>query len=140
MAYVPASLRRIVRERARFYCEYCQNQELVTGGVFHVEHIFPEKLGGKTESNNLAWSCVRCNLNKGTRTRFRDPVSERIVPLFNPRKQSWSRHFRWNSDGTRILGRTRSGRATVIALNMNHPAIVLSRAIWVKMGIHPFSD
>lgn len=140
MAYVSASLRWEVRERAQFRCEYCQSQELVTGGIFHIEHIFPETFGGKTKLDNLALSCARCNLNKGTRTRFRDPVSGRIVELFNPRRQVWSRHFRWSSDGTRILGRTRSGRATVIALRMNHPAIVLSRAVWSKMGIHPPSD
>ena len=140
MTYIPTSLRREIRERAQFRCEYCQSQGLITGGIFHIEHIFPETFGGKTESDNPALSCARCNLNKGTRTRFHDPVSGRTVVLFNPRKQSWLRHFRWSGDGTRILGRTRSGRVAVIALNMNPPAIVLSRVVWVRMGIHPLSD
>lgn len=57
--------------------------------------------------------------------------------LFNPRRQKWMRHFRWSDDGARIIGRTRSGRATIAALRMNHAAIVLSRSIWVSAGIHP---
>ena len=137
MAHISDKLRREVAERAGYRCEYCHSQELVTGGPLHVDHILPEKLGGSTELNNLAFSCARCNLYKGTRTRFRDPVSGRFVLLFNPRRQKWTRHFGWSHDGARIVGRTRSGRATIIALNMNHATIVLSRSVWVSASIHP---
>ncbi len=137
MAYVSASLRAAVIARGRHRCEYCRSPEAITGGPLHVEHVLPEILGGLTLVFNLAAACARCNLHKGTRTRFRDPVSGRVVSLFNPRLQKWRRHFVWSEDGTRIPGRTRSGRATVQALNMNHPTIVMARGMWVDFGIHP---
>jgi hypothetical protein len=39
------------------------------------------------------------------------------VPLFNPRRHKWRRHFRW--DGPILVGQTPSGRATVVVLEMN---------------------
>jgi hypothetical protein len=140
MAYIPPHLRQSVVERAAHRCEYCQSPELIIGGPMHVEHIVPQIRGGSTDFDNLALACARCNLHKATRTRYRDPVSGRTVLLFNPRIQTWRRHFAWSEDGTRILGRTQSGRATVIALNMNHPTIVLSRSVWVNLGLHPSAD
>lgn len=137
MATVSTRLRRIVAERASFRCEYCQSRELVTGGPFHIEHIIPIVLGGTTSADNLAYSCARCNLFKGQRVRYRDPVSGRIAPVFNPRMQAWARHFYWSSDGTRVIGRTRTGRTTIVLLQMNHPTIVQTRSIWVQCGLHP---
>lgn len=137
MAYIPSALREGVVERAQHRCEYCQSPELVTGGPLHIEHIFPEALGGLTTPDNLALSCARCNLQKGIRTHHRDPISERLVLLFNPRTQKWSRHFTWRGNGTHIQGRTQTGRATVSALNMNHPTIVRARGMWISLGIHP---
>lgn len=137
MAYIPPRLRREVAERANDRCEYCQSQEAITGGPMHVEHIIPEIAGGPTTLDNLALACARCNLHKGRRMRARDPVSGRTVPLFDPRRQQWSRHFTWSADRTRIIGRTRSGRATLVALNMNHPTIVLARSVWIELGLHP---
>lgn len=137
MAHIPQELRRQIAERASNRCEYCHSTELVTGGPFHIEHVMPEARGGATETNNLAFACARCNLHKGQRMRSYDPVSRQLVPLFNPRKQQWWRHFGWSRDGTRIIGRTRTGRSTVIALQMNHPTIVRARSLWVSCGIHP---
>ena len=137
MAYIPPGLRREVAGRANHRCEYCQSQEMITGGPMHVEHIIPEAAGGPTLLDNLALACARCNLHKGRRMRAWDPVSGRSVLLFNPRRQRWSRHFTWSADGTRLVGRTRSGRATVLALKMNHPTIVLARTVWIELGIHP---
>lgn len=137
MAYISEQLRRQVAERANYRCEYCHSNELVTGGPFHVEHITPEVLGGVTETDNLAYACARCNLHKGQRVRAQDPVSRRAAPLFNPRRNRWSRHFSWSSDGTRIVGRTRTGRSTLVALRMNHPTIVRARSLWVRCDIHP---
>lgn len=137
MATASEQLRRQVAERADQRCEYCHSSELVTGGPFHIDHVRPEVLGGATEVENLAYACARCNLHKGQRTRSHDPVSGRSAPLFNPRKQRWARHFIWSPDGTRVIGRTRTGRSTVIALQMNHPIIVRARSLWVSCGIHP---
>jgi hypothetical protein len=46
------------------------------------------------------------------------------VPLFHPRQHSWDEHFAWNVEGIEIIGLTPTGRATVVALNMNDPLIV----------------
>lgn len=137
MAHISEQLRRQVAERADYRCEYCHSTELVTGGPFHVDHVRPETLGGATELDNLAYACARCNLHKGQRVRSRDPVSGQSVTLFNPRRQRWAIHFRWSVDGARVIGRTRAGRSTVIALQMNHLTIVRARSLWVGCGIHP---
>lgn len=137
MAYVSPALRREVAERACFRCEYCQSPERITSGPMHIEHIIPTVAGGRTELENLAYACARCNLHKAMRTYFIDPVSNRKQALFNPRTQRWSRHFSWSLDGVLVAGRTRAGRATVIALHRNHPTVVMSRSFWVRLGMHP---
>lgn len=140
MPYVPVAVRQTVAERARYCCEYCQSAERITSGPMHVEHIVPTAKGGVTGIENLAYSCARCNLHKATRTDFLDPFSRLITPLFNPRIQSWSEHFTWSNDRTRILGLTATGRVTIIALQMNDPMIIMSRTLWVSLGIHPPKD
>ena len=137
MAHISEQLRRQVAERADHRCEYCHSTELVTGGPFHVDHCRPETLGGATDMDNLAYACARCNLHKGQRVRSQDPVSGQSAPLFSPRRQRWTIHFRWSDDGTRAIGRTRAGRSTIIALQMNHLTIVRTRSLWVSCGIHP---
>ena len=57
---------------------------------------------------------------KGTQTDALDPETGQRVPLFDPRRQRWSEHFAWSEDGTRVLGQTPCGRATVLALQLNH--------------------
>ena len=61
--------------------------------------------------------CVFCNRDKGPNVAGVDPKTRKIVPLFNPRRHKWSRHFRW--DGPVLIGLTPSGRATVITLKIN---------------------
>lgn len=62
--YVPAELRREVRERANLNCEYCLQPE--DEGLFchEVEHIVAEKHQGNTASENLALACALCNNTK----------------------------------------------------------------------------
>jgi hypothetical protein len=40
--------RQLVVARAGGACEYCRLLELGTGVTFHIEHIVPRALGGKT--------------------------------------------------------------------------------------------
>jgi hypothetical protein len=82
-------------------------------------------------------ACRRCNEFKGQATTARDPLTNQIVPLFHPRTQTWSEHFAWDASGTRVIGLTATGRATVIALNMNNAVIVDARRRWVSVGWHP---
>jgi hypothetical protein len=78
-----------------------------------------------------------CNRFKGTRVAAFDSVTGDLVPLFNPRTQSWQEHFAWDDNGTLIVGRTPTGRATIIALKMNRASLVRAREMWVKAGWHP---
>ncbi|HEV3235853.1 MAG TPA: hypothetical protein VGZ25_02625, partial [Gemmataceae bacterium] len=58
--------------------------------------------------------------------------------LFNPRRQKWSRHFRWQ--GAIIIGRTSIGRATVATLAMNLPHRIAQRAALIAENGFPPSD
>jgi 5-methylcytosine-specific restriction endonuclease McrA len=78
----------LVRDRAGQRCEYCRlHQEHEPFYRFHVEHVVASVHGGTDEINNLALACHRCNEKKGTNLSARDPVSGKIVLLFNPRRQ-----------------------------------------------------
>jgi hypothetical protein len=140
MAYISATLRKQVAERARYRCEYCLSLELITGGLMHIEHIVPQSQEGTSELENLAYACARCNLHKATRTHYPDPLSEQRVSLFNPRQHKWTHHFEWSADATQIIGRTPTGRATVVALQINHLTIVKARSVWVNFDGHPPVD
>lgn len=140
MVYVSVTVRQQVAERAKYHCEYCRSAELITSGPMHVEHIRPVAKEGETVLENLAYACVRCNLHKSTRTSYLDPVSDQVVPLFNPRTEKWFQHFAWSRDGTRIIGQTSIGRATILALHMNQASVVMSRSLWVSLNLHPPKD
>jgi hypothetical protein len=96
------------------------------GATFHIEHVVPSSAGGSDSVDNLALSCPSCNLGKSNRVQVPDPETEQPVPLFNPRTDRWSDHFTWDEDW-RIVPLTLVGRATVAALNLNHPRRVLIR-------------
>ncbi len=125
-----ATRREIVRARARARCEYCRLPEALSGAVFHVEHIIPRSKGGADSESNRALACPRCNERKGALRDYRDPRSRKIVPLFHPRRHSWTAHFRRSSDHRMILGLTPTGRATVEALGLNSLSRQALRVIW----------
>jgi hypothetical protein len=106
-------------------------------GLLELDHIIPIAKGGTDAEDNLWLACRLCNGFKGTQTHARDPGTSRWVRLFNPRRQRWARHFLWSDDGTRIIGRTVCGRATVVALQLNHVIAVMVRREWVAAGWHP---
>jgi len=131
------SNRQLVFGRARDCCEYCKPQRRLIGMPLVVDHIMPQILGGSDELENLCACCYRCNEFKGARTAGRDPVTNELVSLFNPRTQLWHEHFRWENGGTHIIGRTGVGRATVLALRLNNDHVVESRALWITYDLHP---
>jgi hypothetical protein len=56
--------------------------------------------------------------------------------LFNPRSQVWADHFEWSSQSPVVLaGKTATGRATIVALQMNHPDILVVRTLLRRLGI-----
>jgi hypothetical protein len=133
--YVPAALRRLVRERAHDCCEYCLMPERLTLAPHWVDHIVAEKHGGRTEAINLALSCVLCNQHKGTDLTSIDPETGEITPLFNPRRDQWSAHFRLN--GAHIEPLTPTGRVTVRLLQLNHPNRIEERELLLRLGAIP---
>ena len=137
---VPKPLRARVTEQAHRRCGYCLTTELLIGAPMEIEHIIPTALGGQTEEGNLWLACSLCNEYKGVRVVAPDPLTDELVPLFNPRRQSWSEHFAWSEDFEQIVGRTAIGRATVVALRLNRPLLVRSRRIWAAAGLHPPRD
>jgi hypothetical protein len=60
-----------------------------------------------------------------------------MVPLFNPRRQRWERHFAWSENFIVIEGRTAMDRATVTALHLNRPELLNLRRILRTAGEHP---
>jgi hypothetical protein len=109
----------------------------LTGSPLTIEHIIPLAAGGPTTRENLWLACHRCNEFKADRTEALDPDSTVRVSLYNPRTQNWHEHFSWSPDGTTILGMTPTGRATVMALQLNNDVIVAARRFWVEVGRHP---
>ncbi len=102
-----------------------------------LDHIIPQAAAGLTTEENLWLACRRCNEFKGSQTQAYDPETGDQIPLFNPRRQIWREHFEWSENGAEILGKTPCGRATVVALQMNNPEIVVTRRLWVGAGWWP---
>src|SRR5438874_2220307 len=123
--------------RAGARCEYCRAPQVGCGYRFHLEHIVPTSLQGADDPANRALACMACNLAKGDRTAGRDPVTRRVLPLFNPRTQVWDDHFRWSDDCCEIIGRTAIGRATISALKLNKELLRNARRCWKIAGTFP---
>jgi hypothetical protein len=134
---IPWPVRRQVRDRAGDRCKYCRHPASHSCAPFVCEHVLPRVLGAGSTANELAWACPACNGHKYAKTQARDPQTGRTVPLFNPRRQQWSRHFAWSPDLLRIEGRTATGRATVAALHLNCPALINLRRALRAIGAHP---
>lgn len=135
--HIPPEVRKQIANEAGHRCGYCLTSRHFTAKILHVEHIIPLAAGGGTAIENLWLACDLCNSYKGTRSHAIDPLTRQTVPLFNPRQQTWQDHFAWNENSTRIVGLTPMGRATVVALRLNHPFQVEARGWWVKAGWHP---
>lgn len=128
-------LERQVAERAAERCEYCRMHQSLQGARFHLEHIVPIARGGATELQNLAWACPGCNLRKSDRIEAIDPVTGTSAQLFHPRMQTWSDHFTYEE--YHLVGLSASGRATVAALDLNHPRRILIRQAEQLFGLFP---
>jgi 5-methylcytosine-specific restriction endonuclease McrA len=129
--------RKLVAERAKHCCEYCQSQARFAIQPFSVEHILPKSLGGQATLGNMALACQGCNNHKYNKVEARDPVTGALVPLYHPRQHRWEDHFVWNEDYTLIMGTTPTGRATVEALRLNRQGLVNLRRVLYAMGEHP---
>jgi HNH endonuclease len=124
-----------VEARAIGRCEYCRMPQSLQGATFHLEHVMPLSRGGHSQLDNLAWACPSRNLHKANRIDVIDPDTGSRVPLFSPRSDDWDEHFRW--DGYGIVGQTLIGRATVAALELNHPRRIQIRQAEEVFGLFP---
>jgi 5-methylcytosine-specific restriction endonuclease McrA len=111
------SLQELVRQRAGNRCEYCHVPQERDRLPFEIDHIVAQDHSGTTSLINLCLCCFACNRHKGPNIAGVDPESNKIVPLFNPRRHTWARHFRWH--GPVLVGRTPRGRATIRVLKIN---------------------
>src|SRR5438876_809239 len=106
-------------------------------GATELDHLVPVCRGGETAEDNLWLACSGCNECKRDRVAAPDGETGQVVPLFDPRRQLWADHFEWSDNGIRVIGLTATGRATVVALQLNRPILVSARRMWVAVGWHP---
>ncbi|KYC36970.1 HNH endonuclease [Scytonema hofmannii PCC 7110] len=132
VTYIPAALRRLVEERARYRCEYCLLPQNISFFPHEIDHVIPEKHGGKTDAGNLAFTCWRCNRYKGTDLGSFDPQTGEFSFLFNPRIQQWTEHFAFEK--LKIVGLTPEGRTTAKLLQYNNDERLAERE---RLGEHP---
>ena len=134
-AHIPAALRRDVIARARNPCEYCGMPDDATLVSHEVDHVVAERHGGKTDRDNLAYSCFRCNRLKGTDLTSIDPQTGKITRLFDPRADKWQRHYRLaGSDNAIIEPLTAVGRTTAQFLRFNDIEWIMLRAELQRQG------
>ena len=134
---VSKEIKEQVAKRAGFCCEYCRSQLKFSSDPFSIEHIIPKSKGGSDEIDNLAYSCLGCNFKKYTRTEGIDPATGDLVPLFNPRNSKWEDSFLWDKGSINVIGRTKSGRATIDHLGLNRENLVNLRRILMQLKLHP---
>jgi 5-methylcytosine-specific restriction endonuclease McrA len=136
-AYLPAELRRKIRDHFANCCADCRTAEDLTVAIYECEHIVPRARGGESVFTNVCLACPTCDRYKADRTTATDPETQQAVDLFHPHRDVWSDHVSWNDDATEIVARTPAGRATIAALRMNRPQLTRVRRIWVAMSEHP---
>ena len=105
------------------------------GFTHEIDHVIARKHRGLTVADNLVLACFPCNNHKGPNIAGLDPLTGRMAALFNPRRQNWQRHFRW--DGPLLVGRTAIGRTTVAVLEVNLLDRVLLRQALLDEGVFP---
>ena len=135
MTHIPDSLRRAVIERANSCCEYCLVRAEETLFAHEVDHIIAEKHHGATELDNLCYACFKCNRYKGSDIASLDIETNAITPLYNPRRDRWSDHFRLKAAVIEPL--TPVGRVTMYLLQLNSDARLVRRKELIGLGAYP---
>jgi hypothetical protein len=131
------ALENLVWQRAEDRCEYCGMPQHLDPLPFEIDHIIPEFHHGPTIASNLCLSCFHDNRRKGTNLSGIDGKTRKLTQLFNPRRHSWSRHFKW--DGPVLVGRTAIGRVTIDVLGINQHLRVWQRRELIEEGVFPVS-
>lgn len=132
------ALEQAVRRRSNDACEYCRVPQFAFRQRFPIDHIIARQHGGATDVDNLALCCPRCNLYKGPNIASLDPLDGALTPLYHPRRDRMTDHFRW--EGALLIGLTPPGRATVRLLNINLHRRVLVRQWLSAEGVYPLVE
>jgi hypothetical protein len=126
-----------IKKEFNWRCAYCQMPAIYLPQGLQKEQIVPLSVEGLDVPKNICPACPNCNSHKAKKVFAIDPRSGKKVKLFNPRKQKWLEHFGWDKFGTKVMGRTPIGRATVAGLKINLPDLVAWRSIIVRIGGYP---
>jgi 5-methylcytosine-specific restriction endonuclease McrA len=129
--------REAIESRAGRRCEYCRAPQPATGIRYHLEHVFPESLGGTDEAGNLALACPTCNYYKSNHLLGLDEDGMAGRPLFNPRKDRWEEHFEFDAAAFHLRGKTPEARGTINRLRMNQAIQIEARRLWMELEIYP---
>ncbi|MGI8669239.1 MAG: HNH endonuclease [Aridibacter sp.] len=129
-----------IRQLAKNRCGYCLSQQEYVWDILEIDHIIPLTKGGKDDEENLWLICSTCNNSKYNKIEGFDLKTKQNAPLFNPRLQNWHEHFKWSKAASKIIGKTKIGRATISALNLNRERFIKVRKNWVFAGWHPPKD
>lgn len=132
-SYIPATLRRLVYERAKGICEYCLIPEIAVLVAHEVDHIISKKHGGQTALDNLALSCALCNKHKGSDLASFDHETAKIVPLYHPRRERWADHFQLSN--AEFIPLSQTGRVTIKLLLLNDPDRIEERKLLIEAGL-----
>jgi len=84
---------------------------------------------------NTCLACAQCNAAKGPNVAGYDPETGILTPLFNPRVDDWTEHFRWQEGF--LAGQTQVGRATIDVLRINDSDCVEQRQELIEAGLFP---
>lgn len=101
----------------------------------HIDHIISLKHGGENSSENLAYACLPCNLNKGADLGSINPKTGELVRFFNPRRDQWSEHFCFNDALIEPL--TDIGEVTVRIFQFNTKDRILERKLLMELNQYP---
>lgn len=133
--YIPEKLRKLVRQRANYICEYCLLHEYNSYSTFQIDHIISLKHRGKTIAENLAYSCLVCNRNKGSDIGSILFPNREFVRFFNPRVDIWSEHFKLSD--AKILSLTSIAKATEKILEFNNIVRINERKLLIQGDQYP---
>lgn len=128
-------IEHIARFRAGGVCEYCHLPESISHVQFPLDHIVARQHGGQSVEDNLALACPWCNQHKGPNIAGIDPATSELTRLYNPRRDRWAEHFKW--DGSLLVGLTAIGRTTVLVLSINDRLVVDLRRDLMATGVFP---
>lgn len=76
--------RQNIYARDNFTCQYCL--EKMPRSKLNLDHVVPKAQGGRTTWENIACSCIECNLKKGART----PAEAGMKLARQPKRPTWS--------------------------------------------------